>query len=98
MNKDTRNTITAYVLFIYGCIILPLFLISFKSEVYEVNLIVVMAFTLIVALIASMLYYNLKIKMRFPYRTFIYWGLITVINVFIWLVICNGTFIFRLSN
>ncbi|MFI5218824.1 MAG: hypothetical protein ACHQNT_04985 [Bacteroidia bacterium] len=95
MDKDTRNTVTAYLLFVYGCIIIPVFLISFESGAYGVNLIPVLAFTVIISLISGMLFYNLKIQMRYNFRIFMYLCFITAVNIFTWFMICDGTFIFR---
>jgi hypothetical protein len=47
------------------------------------------------SLIISMLFYNLKMTLRFPFRLLVYWLLITAINMFIWLFICEGTFIMK---
>ena len=95
MNKDTRNTITAYLLFVYGCIFLPVFLISFKSGASEINLVTVIGFAGITSLITGVLFYNLKMKMRYRLRLLIYFTFITVVNFFLWLVICEGSFILR---
>ncbi|MEP7170396.1 MAG: hypothetical protein ABI855_13580 [Bacteroidota bacterium] len=95
MNKDIRNTITAYLLCIYGIIFIPVFLISFQSAAYGVNLLVVLGFSAVVAFADSMLFYNLKLNMHYRVRVFIYWSLLTLANMFIWLVICDGTFIVR---
>ncbi|MCC6385416.1 MAG: hypothetical protein LC117_07795 [Bacteroidia bacterium] len=95
INKDTRNTIAAFLLFIYGCLLLPVLLISFKSAAYGVNLIFVLGFACFLSLAVSVLFYNLKITMRFTSRIIIYWLIITGIIFFIWLIICEGTFIIK---
>ena len=95
VNKDKRDTIAAYLLFIFGCMLMPLLLISFQSAAYGVNLIPLMTFVFISSLVTSMLFYNLKVQVHFRTRFIIYWILITSINLFLWLVICDGTFIFK---
>jgi hypothetical protein len=95
MRKDTRNTLTAYLLFIYGIIIIPVLLLSFKSKAYGVNLFVVLGFSSITAFTGSMLFYNFKVNMHYRSRIFIYWSLITLVNLFIWIAACEGTFISR---
>ncbi|HKR04183.1 MAG TPA: hypothetical protein VJY62_06050 [Bacteroidia bacterium] len=95
MRKDTRNTITAYLLCIYGIVFIPVFLISFKSAAYGVNLFVVIGFSVITSFTGSMLFYNLKLNMNYRKRVFIYWSLLTLANLFCWIFICDGTFIVR---
>jgi hypothetical protein len=95
MRKDTRNTLTAYLLFIYGIIIIPALLISFKSKAYGVNLFVIYGCSFIAAFAGSMLFYNLKVNISYRPRIFMFWSLLTLVNIFIWIVICEGTFIIR---
>ena len=95
ISRDTRNTIASYILFFTGCIIMPLFLISFESAAYGVNLIAVMFLVVVAALATSALFYNLKTQMHFAPRFAIYFLLLCAINIFIWMVICDGTFRFR---
>jgi heme O synthase-like polyprenyltransferase len=95
MRKETRNTLTAYLLFIYGTILLPVFLFIFKSKAYAANLLAVFGFALIISFACSMLFYNFKTKVRFSRRLFVYWSLLTLILLIIWMVICEGTFIIK---
>jgi hypothetical protein len=95
MRKDTRNTLTAYLLFIYGAFLIPAFLFILKSKAYAANLLAVFGFALIVAFTCSMLFYNFKTNVRFARRLFIYWSLLTIILLFIWMMICEGTFIIK---
>jgi len=95
MTKETRNTITAYLLCIYGIIFTPVFLISFKSAAYGVNLFVVIGCSVVASFSISMLFYHVNLNMHFRKRVFIFWSLVTLTNLFIWIVICDGTFIVR---
>jgi len=84
--------IAAYFLLIYGCILIPACLVSFRHDAFAVNVFAVILMSAVFSLIISMLFYNLKMTLRFPFRLFVYWLIITGINVFIWLAICEGTF------
>jgi hypothetical protein len=95
VNRDKRNMIAAYFLLIYGCLLIPAFLVSFIRHGYGVNLFAVLMMSVAFSLIISMLFYNLKMTLRFPFRLLVYWLLITAINMFIWLFICEGTFIMK---
>lgn len=92
INRDKRNMIAAYFLLVYGCIIIPAFLVSFKHDAYGVNVFAIILMAAVFSLIVSMLFYNLKMTLRFPFRLFVYWLIITGINAFIWFAICEGTF------
>ncbi|MBL7928829.1 MAG: hypothetical protein JNL47_05065 [Bacteroidia bacterium] len=92
INRDKRNMIAAYFLLIYGCILIPACLVSFRHDAFAVNVFAVILMSAVFSLIISMLFYNLKMTLRFPFRLFVYWLIITGINVFIWLAICEGTF------
>lgn len=92
INRDKRNMIAAYFLLIYGCILIPAFLVSFKHDAFGINIFAVVLMAAIFSLVVSMLFYNLKMTLRFPFRLFVYWLIVTGINIFIWLAICDGTF------
>lgn len=95
MIRDSRNTLTSYLLFLYGIALLPLFLICFKSGASEVSIITIIGFAILAALTTSMLFSNLSTGWRYGKRTLIYWLVLTLINLFIWLMMCDGTFILR---
>jgi hypothetical protein len=95
IDRDKRNMIAAYFLLVYGCLLIPVFLVSFKHDAYGMNLFALILLSAVFSLIISMLFYNLKMTLRFPFRLFVYWLIITGINVFIWLVICEGTFMLK---
>ncbi len=94
-SKDIRNIVAAFLLFIYGSVLIPTFLISFQSGAHGINLIPIMIFVLLFAFGAAILFYYFKIKIRFPFRMLIYILLLSGINMILWVTICEGTFIFR---
>jgi hypothetical protein len=55
----------------------------------------VIGFSVIASFSTSMLFYHVNLNMHFRKRVFIYWSLVTLVNLFIWIVICDGTFIVR---
>ncbi len=95
INREKRNTIAAFLLFIYGCILIPAMLVRFEHEAYEINLISALILTSLLSLINSMIFYNVRLSLRFPFRLLFYWMLLTGVNLLIWLYLFNGTFILK---
>ncbi|OQA09019.1 MAG: hypothetical protein BWY67_01394 [Bacteroidetes bacterium ADurb.Bin397] len=92
MKKTTRNNIVGYLLFLYGTFLNFLLVINLESEgegfAIALNLILGSA----AALFAALFFGYLKIRMHFYPRNALLFLLLTVAEIAIWYLICEGTF------
>lgn len=95
VTREGRNTKFAYVLFFYGIVFIPIMLMNFKHGTRGGENIPAYIFSGIFSLLCAFLVYSLRIKLKFSSRFIILMLIITAINIFIWIVLCDGTFDYK---
>lgn len=95
ITREGRNTKYAYILFFYGIVFIPVMLMNFRHGTRGPENFPAYIFSGLFSLICAILLYSLRVKIKFSSRFLLFMIVITAINIFIWLVLCEGTFNYK---
>ncbi len=80
------------MLFIYGCLLQLLLIITLESEPTETSYLISILLGVGTAFLAAMFCGTYAIGMHFLPRNILLWILLTIAEVMIWYLVCEGTF------
>ncbi|MBL7914196.1 MAG: hypothetical protein JNL49_04050 [Bacteroidia bacterium] len=92
MSRTTRNNLASYVLFIYGCLLQLLLIITLESEPTKTSYFISILLGAGAAMLAAMFGGTYTIGMHFLKRNVILFILLTIAEISIWYLVCEGTF------
>lgn len=95
VTREGRNTKFAYILFFYGIVFIPFMLINFRHGTRGPENFPAYIFSGLFSLVCAILLYSLHLKIKFNSRFLLFMLFITIINIFIWIVLCEGTFDYK---
>jgi hypothetical protein len=94
-SREARYTKYSYIIFIYGIIFIPLMVMNFYHGTRGTENIPAYIFSTLFSVLVAVLLYSVRIRMNFTLKFLLFFIAITIINLFIWSVFCDGTFIYR---
>lgn len=92
IGREIRYTRASYFLFVWGILFIPFFVVNF---VHETDSIMAFVFSGLTALIIAVLFNVIRTKMSFGMKFFIFFLVLSALNLLIWLTFCEGTFIYK---
>lgn len=92
MSRTTRNNFASYMLFIYGCLLQLLLIITLESEPTETSYFISISLGSGTAFLAAMFCGTYAIGMHFFQRNMLLWILLTMAEITIWYLVCEGSF------
>lgn len=95
MHRSTRNTLASYALFIYGCLLMLGLIISLESDPTKISYPVSIVLGLITSFLAAVLTGSYEIGLHFKTRTILLFIILTLTQITIWYLICEGSFKFK---
>lgn len=93
--RESRYTKYSYIIFIWGIIFIPLMVMNFVHGTLGAENFPAYIFSGLFSVLVAVLLYTVRIRMNFTLKFWLFFISITIINVFIWTVLCDGTFIYR---
>ena len=95
VKREGRNTRFAYVLFFYGIIFIPIMVMIFRHGTRGAENFPAYIFSGLFSLICAILLYTMHTRLKFNVKFALLMLVLTILNIFIWIVLCDGTFIFK---
>lgn len=95
IKREGRNTRFAYGLFFYGIIFIPIMVMVFRHGTRGAENFPAYIFSGLVSLICAILLYTMHTRLRFNVKFVLLLVILTLLNIFIWVMLCDGTFIYK---
>lgn len=92
MSRTTRNNLASYTLFIYGCLLQLLLIITLESDPTQTSYFISILLGVGAAMLAAMFGGTYTIGIHFVKRNVILVILLTITEIAIWYLVCEGTF------
>jgi hypothetical protein len=92
MRRSIRNTITSYVLFTYGCLLVIFLVVSFQNEATRSSVFLCFSLSLSVSFVAAMISGTYEYGMHFMKRNLLVFLMLTFAITIIWYLVCSGSF------
>ncbi len=92
MSRTTRNNLVSYVLFIYGCLLQLLLIITLESDPTQSSYFISIILGTGAAMLAAMFGGTFALGLHFVQRNILIWLLLTIAEITIWYLVCEGTF------
>ena len=92
MSRTTRNNLASYALFIYGCLLQLLLIITLESDPTKTSYFISILLGVGAAMLAAMFGGTYTIGIHFVKRNVILVILLTITEIAIWYLVCEGTF------
>jgi hypothetical protein len=98
MRRSVRNTIASYGLLVYGCLLMLVLIISFESEPTGLSYAITILLGIATSFFASFLSGSYDIGIHFWTRLIALFILLTLAQIAIWYLVCEGSFVLKAED
>jgi uncharacterized membrane protein len=91
IGRESRYSKYSYIIFFYGIVFIPIMVINFRHGTRGMENLPGYIFSGLFSFLCAVLLYTMRTRLKFIAKIILFMVILTVINFFIWFILCEGT-------